>query len=341
MDMTARPNDAAVEELLGAYALDACDADEAAAVEALLARRPDLAREATELANAAAWVGATEALEAPAGLRDSLFARARARRGDEMLDASLRVYQASTTRLEETFDALVDDDHSEVTANGLTAHDLVVHLAAQESLLAQAVGAETVPEIRDTDVPARTAALIERLGDRPVGEAREVWRRSVDAVQAWAANPSSRAASLRWLTFEMPRDNILVARAFENWIHRDDLRAAMGLVADPPPAAELHAMADLSLGAMPMALEATGHARRGKVARFVLTGPGGGEWTVAMGAGEVAPTGAADVTVTADIVDWCRLAGERLRADALHVDVAGDESLVADLVAAAPAFATL
>jgi anti-sigma factor RsiW len=70
-------DDAAVEALLGAYALDACDADEAAAVESLLARRPDLAREAERLANAAAWIGAAEALEAPSSMRDSVLTRAR------------------------------------------------------------------------------------------------------------------------------------------------------------------------------------------------------------------------------------------------------------------------
>ena len=54
-------SDAEVEELLGAYALDACEPDEAAAVEAVLARRPDLPREADRLSRAAAWIGATEA----------------------------------------------------------------------------------------------------------------------------------------------------------------------------------------------------------------------------------------------------------------------------------------
>ncbi|MBV8950142.1 MAG: anti-sigma factor, partial [Actinobacteria bacterium] len=37
-------DDVAARELLGAYALDACDDDEVAAVEALLARDPDARR---------------------------------------------------------------------------------------------------------------------------------------------------------------------------------------------------------------------------------------------------------------------------------------------------------
>jgi hypothetical protein len=47
------------------------------------------------------------------------------------------------------------------------------------------------------------------------------------------------------------------------------------------------------------------------------------------------------VTVTADVVDWCHLVGDRITPDALPVAVDGDETLARDLVAAAPALATL
>ena len=70
-------SDAEVAELLGAYALDACEPEEAEAIEAVLARRPDLAREADRLSRAAAWIGATEAIEPPTG-----HAGRRARGGD-------------------------------------------------------------------------------------------------------------------------------------------------------------------------------------------------------------------------------------------------------------------
>ena len=339
--MSAPPDDAMTEELLGAYALDACDDDETAAVEALLARRPDLATEAARLANAAVWVGAAEALEAPTELRGSVLARARARRADESLDGPLRAYMASTERLEDTIDTLVAPDLGEPTANGLDVGDLVVHLAAQESLLAQSIGASPVPEVDEVEDPARTAAMVERFADRPLDEVRAMWRQSVDAVQAWASDPATRTTTLQWLQFELPRDNVLVARAFENWIHRDDLRVACGRVSEPPPAVELHEMADLSLRTLPMGLLASGRSRPGKSARLILTGPGGGEWAVAMG-GEVLPSDAVpDVTVTADLIAWCRLAGERISAEDLELTIEGDHALAADLVAAAPAFATL
>jgi hypothetical protein len=58
--------------------------------------------------------------------------------------------------------------------------------------------------------------------------------------------------------------------------------------------------------------------------------------------GRTAPDGARpDVTLTTDIVDWCLVAGERLEPGELEHTVDGDVDLAADLVAAAPAFATL
>ena len=339
--MSAAFDEAAVEALLGAYALDACDSDESAAVEALLALRPDLAREAQRLANAAAWIGAAEALEAPSTMRGSLLTRARARRASAESDGPLRAYLASTVRLDDTIATLEPGDLDAPTANGLSARDLVVHLAAQESLLAQAIEASPVPDVTDDDVPTRTGTLVQRFAGRPLADAQAVWRQSVEAVQGWAGDPETRDVTLRWLEFDLPRDNVLVARAFENWIHRDDLRRASGHSTEAPPAAELSVMSDLSLRTMPMALLATGHARPGKVARVVLTGAGGGDWLVAMGGGDVPPDATPDVTLTADVVDWCLVAGERLAADELDLTVEGDLSLGDDVLASATAFATL
>ncbi len=74
--MTAPFDDTDLEELLGAYALDACEPERAAAIDLLFVRRPDLAREAARLADAAVWIGGSEALEPPASLRRAVFAPA-------------------------------------------------------------------------------------------------------------------------------------------------------------------------------------------------------------------------------------------------------------------------
>jgi uncharacterized protein (TIGR03083 family) len=336
--MSAR-DDAALGGLLGAYALDALEPPELAEVEAALERRPELAAEAARLVRAAAWLGAAQAIEAPGPLRAELLSRARARR--PALDGAARTYLASTARLGETFDGLEPEHYETPTPNGLAARDLVVHLAAQESMLAQVVGRPVVPDVVETEIDARTTMFVEQYRSASLHEVVEIWRRSVEEVAVWAADPATREESVRWIGLGMPRDNFLVARAFENWIHRDDLRRVQGRPLDPPVADDLHEMADLSLGTLPFALLVTDHARPGKIARVVLTGAGGGEWLLSMGGARPAADAAPDVTFTTDIVDWCLVAGERLDPGGLVAVVEGDRLLAEDLVAAAPAFATL
>ncbi len=331
--------DAAVEELLGAYALDACEPDEVEAIVAVLARRPDLAAEAARLADAAAWIGATEALAPPPSLRAALDRAVRARGGNTR-DAAARCYAATTARVAETIADLDPADEATPTPNGLTARELVIHLAAQDSAFAEAVGAEPEPGMPDHSIDARTAAFVERYADRPLADAVEVWERSVATVLAWADDDASLGTEVSWLGYHLARDTILVARAFETWIHRDDLLRVAGRAPEAPPAAELAEMADFSARNTELGLALEGRARPGKVARIVLTGPGGGEWTVAMGDGADVHR-SPDVIVTADVVDWCLVAGERLAPEQLERRVEGEVTLADDLLAAAPAFATL
>jgi len=63
-----------VRGLLGAYALDAVDADERAAVERLVAADPEAARELADLQAVAAALGAAVSAEPPAELRASVLA---------------------------------------------------------------------------------------------------------------------------------------------------------------------------------------------------------------------------------------------------------------------------
>ena len=81
------------------------------------------------------------------------------------------------------------------------------------------------------------------------------------------------------------RDDAIVVRAFETWIHTDDLRrVAGGTRGARARPRHLALMSDLA-GADPAA-RAGGCAARehdGKTARLVLTGDGGGDWLVADG----------------------------------------------------------
>jgi uncharacterized protein (TIGR03083 family) len=336
--MTVPFDDTDLEQLLGAYALDACDPEEAAALEELFVRRPDLAAEAARLVDAAVWIGAREALEPPASLRRTVFDRARLRRAEA--DPPARLYETEVERVAREVD-LLDPDHDTVrTANGLTARDLVIHLGAQESLLARSVGRPVEPEVDVDDIDERTAAYIERFRDAPYDEIVAFWRRAVQAVRDWSDDPATRDDDVNWLGIALKRDSLLIARAFENWTHRDDLRRVRGAASAPPPPPELHQMADMSMRTLTFGLFLTDRTRPGRLARVVLTGDGGGEWRVRMGP-DVARDADPDVTLTTDVADWCRLASERIAVAELPTAVDGDEQLADDLLHAASAFATL
>jgi uncharacterized protein (TIGR03083 family) len=329
--------DADVEELLGAYALDACEPDEIAVIEAVLARRPDLALEAAKMSRAATWIGATEAFPPPPALRANVLGTASARRAGERDTPAIDLYRAQSERFEHAID-LVSDCLDDTTTNGLSARDLVIHEAAQESLMAQAVGATPIPDISETNIEVRTATFVEEFEGRPLDDAIEMWRASVDANCAWASGPAENTAN--WRGFELDHNDAIVLRSFETWIHTDDLRRLVGLVGQAPDPQHLALMSDLAGRTLSLALGLVQRTRDDKTARLVLTGDGGGEWLVAMD-GSGLSTREPDVTLTADVVDWCMLVGDRIAPDVIPLTVDGDARLAEDLLAAAPALATL
>jgi uncharacterized protein (TIGR03083 family) len=334
-------SDVQVEGLLGAYALDACDPDEVVAIEAVLARRPDLAAEARRLIEVAAWLGAAHSLRAPDRLRADVLAAVTARRATTT-DAAVELYEQESEQFAVTLSELPRRALRAVTANGLTARDLVTHVAAQESLLAQLVGDPVIDAVTETDIVARTDAMLTEFADRSLDEVLASWREAVDANRRWAL--TGRDDVTVWRGIELSRDDALVVRAFETWVHGEDLRRVAELTPRIPPERHLAVMADLAGRSLGLSLALAARQRPGRIARLVLTGAGGGSWTVAMGGEPITDTldaDAVDVTLVADTVDWCRLVGDRIAPDAMHVEIDGDASLAEDLLAAASALATL
>ncbi|WHP16757.1 anti-sigma factor [Cellulomonas sp. ES6] len=83
-----RPDDAASRELLGAWALDAVTDAERAAVEDLMARDPDAAREGRSLRETAARLGGAVATPPPDAVRAATLARAAATPQDDAADGA-------------------------------------------------------------------------------------------------------------------------------------------------------------------------------------------------------------------------------------------------------------
>ncbi len=316
-------------ELLGAYALDAVDDDDAAAVAALIAEDDGADRELHRLRGAAAWVGATEALAPPRDLRVALLERA------TPIPEELRIYRMAMARHEELLDSVPVEALDRQTLNGLSIGDLVVHLAAMESAVAETVG--FAPAVTgETDVVARTRHYLDAVGSDPLGQGRQAWRDAVDALDAWAV-AGGEEGGLPWNGFTVSRRTLLATRAFETWTHDDDIRDALGRERLVPHPVELGVMSDIAVNILPFCLDAAGTTPAAAV-RVVLTGDGGGDWVVSLDGTEHAEPA---VTITMDVVDYCRVVAERIAPDECGAILDGDADVGRTVLACASALATL
>jgi uncharacterized protein (TIGR03083 family) len=338
-------NDATVDELLAAYALNACEPEEAEQIEQYLAAHPGVAAELAQLSTAAAWIGATEALTPPPGLRADVLAEARVRRNRGARDESLDLLREQTNELDDLVSRLVPADLGVATVNGLSIRDLVIHLAAMETMVSAALRGTDQPVVSTVDVDERTAAFVEVFAVRPLDEVRSLWRRSVDEIIEWAESGATEGL-VPWLGIALDRDTVLIIRAFETWIHANDIRRALGLPLVSPRPSQLHRMADFSMRSLPVWLEVSGRAHPGRAAQIVLTGVGGGSWLVPLELSEASVVesvdpGAVDVVIEADIIDWCHRVAERITTDAISVQVTGSADLAVDILDSASALAML
>ncbi|WP_430787872.1 hypothetical protein [Actinoplanes sp. G11-F43] len=154
-----------------------------------------------------------------------------------------------------------------------------------------------------------------------------------------------------------PIQDALAARAFETWIHREDIATVIYRPTVTPLPEHLHPMADLAIRILPLVTAArVADPDEERWVRAELTGPGGGIWMVPLlpggdGARQIAPPPATGtepvaasvpdpaVTVVLDVVDFGRLAAGRRDPNALSVTLSGDTRLGLDWLAAVPAVA--
>jgi uncharacterized protein (TIGR03083 family) len=320
-----------VFELLGAWALGATDGRETDEVRAHLDGCPVCGAEAARLEQAAAWLGAAEELSPPAGLRDTVLAAARARRrpapAAQAAPAATAAeatapYAAAVAELDELLGELAPEQWEARVVHGWRVPELVAHLAANDATLAAELGIAPAAAAE----PARPAA------------ARAAWRAQADAVLRLVGGGGAAVLhrSVRlvgpWEPGH-PLPQALDQRAFETWIHAEDIRAATGRPAVPPDPGRVGRILALAVRLLPAALALLGLEHPGRTARLVLSGPGGGRWSVPLsprgGPGEP------DVTIGAEAAEFCYLIGNRRSAASLRHTVEGDRALAADLLRAA------
>lgn len=237
----------------------------------------------------------------------------------------------------------LDDDRWGVPAlRDLDVQGLVGHLIGVEEDTRRCLDGDR--EVALADHVASTQPAADRQAGRAPGETRADWRRAADLTIDRVGEHSERGRlgdEVAMHGIRLPLGTLLVVRAFELWTHENDIRRATGLPASAPDASTLRLMTDLAARLLPVGGCRTGLATPISV-RLVLTGPGGGTWDVALGAGASGQEdGAAPAAlrIVVGAVDFCRLAASRADPAELDLHVTGSPDRAAEVLAATAALA--
>jgi uncharacterized protein (TIGR03083 family) len=278
----------------------------------------DCAAEAARLRGAVDWLGSAQPVRPPARLREAVLASARASRRTTRLGSLPALAYATQV---EALDALLAglspvEWRAPVPRHG-DVRGVIAHLTANDEMVATDLGLG--PSGR---------------GDGGRRHVRQIWRDRatmvLDQVPAGGAGqgadepagPLDRPVRLagKYHAVRPLRDG-LVQRAFETWTHADDVRAVMDLPPRPPPADHLRLIAELGVKLLPTALAAATPGGGEWPVRLVLHGPGGGTWDLPPGRERGRRP---EVTISTDIVEFCRLLANRREPEQFSATVAGD-----------------
>lgn len=197
---------------------------------------------------------------------------------------------------------------------------VIAHLAGNDGLVAADLGL----------VPA------EDLSTAGAGAARGAWRRQalglLHGVEASA--PLDRPVRMAGKAgLRRPLRDALVQRAFETWIHADDIRRVVDRPLVAPPPEDLALIVALGLRLLPIAARALGREHPGRSATLVLAGVTPAAWRVPLSMD--ADPGQDVVRVRADAVAFCELMANRRSVDRFEHTVEGDLGAARDLLHAA------
>jgi uncharacterized protein (TIGR03083 family) len=208
-------------------------------------------------------------------------------------------------------------------------HATLAHLLAADEPLAGRLGIG--PRVPGTPVQGegegeadwagawnrRTAEVIAHEHARTPAQTLADWSAQAAALlaapEAHDAELAARATTL--MGVRLPVAEHFLVRAFETWIHTDDIGRALGLAVPPPPAEHLGQLVRLAVRILGLAL--------GPAAPPVLFAVTGGEqWVLGS---EDEPV---EAELTLDPVDFCLLVGGRYAPREVPRGSTGDEAVV-------------
>jgi uncharacterized protein (TIGR03083 family) len=228
----------------------------------------------------------------------------------EALPAAAVPYAAEVGKLDRLLREVTAEQWRAKVLGEQTTHGLVEHLSGHDAMLAASL---------QLAVPAAST--------RP----HHAWRDLAFGLLRHALHaPLTGRVDFGGLS--MPLRNAYLGRAFETWIHADDIRLAIGRPTDPPRPEHLRDLADLHIRSLPAALRLSGRTPPDRTARVRLTGAFTHDWHIPLS--RSAPTDSAPaVTIAADALEFCYLAANRRAPGTVPMTVTGDQTIADDLLA--------
>ncbi|MFE4665300.1 zf-HC2 domain-containing protein [Streptomyces sp. NPDC056716] len=356
-----------LKSLLGAWALAACSPEEARAVEEHLGTCGTCADEALRLRGAVGLLHPPETLDLDPALRTRVLDHCLDRRPPRIpVPVWAKAYDAEAARL----DALLQDfgdaewharvrlrwfDGTEATSRRTTVAGVITHLLAVDGLIALALGLKdplgTAPEGVTTPA-ARTEAYWRASHFPPTRSVRGPWREQVHGIVRTVAFTGGGAGKLAvsYGDFALPLHDAMTDRAFECWVHAEDIAEAVDYPYDPPSPRYLHGMIDLAARMLPSALAARrqaglsappGDAARhlvtagepGRSLRLEIEGLGGGEWMIPLDSPGAVGSAEHEVAhVALDGVEFCHLAAGRIPPEEAVAGQLGDRAAIREVL---------
>ncbi|ANW21899.1 zf-HC2 domain-containing protein [Streptomyces clavuligerus] len=353
-----------LKSFLGAWALSACSPEESAAVEAHLGECAPCADEALRLRDAVGLLHTERDLDLDPLLRFRVLENCLGRRPARIpVPDWAAPYDAETARL----DALLRDigeaewnrpvrlrwfESDEQVSRTTTVAGAIGHLMTMDGLVAGALGLDD-PLGRDAPcAPVERTEKFWRGESFPVAsEVHDPWRDQSHTLIRTVSFAGREVAelSISYSDFSLPLRDSLLDRAFECWIHADDIADAVDYPYEPPRGSHLHRMIDLAMRLLPAALAGRRRSGRAGPARHLVSagspgrslhleieGAGGGNWYIPLDS--PAALGSPDHTVAQvalDRIEFCQLVAGHVPPDEAAAGQDGDRQAIRDVLFAA------
>ncbi|MGV9912487.1 maleylpyruvate isomerase N-terminal domain-containing protein [Streptomyces tendae] len=353
--------------LLGAWALAACSAQETAAVEDHLGQCEACAEEALRLREAVTLLQRPESLDLDPALRTRVLDGCLERRPPRIpVPEWATPYDAETARL----DALLQDfgdaewhapvrlrwfEDDGTASRRTTVAGVIAHLLTVDGTVAVALGLDD--PLGDITAPsrapaARTEAYWRASHYPPTRAVRAPWRgQGHSIVRTVAFTGDAGGMPVSYGDFELPLRDAMLDRAFECWVHAEDIAEAVDYPYEPPSARHLNGMIDLAARMLPGVLAARRRAglapsgdrphlvaagEPGRSLRLEIEGSGGGEWLIPLDSpGAVGSADHEVAHVALDGVEFCRLAAGHVPPAEAAAGQVGDREAIRDVLFAA------